>query len=131
MLAELVKKLLFGGTPGRYSVSSATEDKIRRDWASIELALKQKSPSQLKQALITADKDLDSALRDIVAGETMGERLKNARNRFNPSVYNKIWEAHKVRNNLVHESAYDPPYFVVKQSIDNLKEALISLRVRL
>lgn len=131
MLAELFKKILFGGLLQRYSVSTKTEDKIRQDWKSINLALKQQNPSQLKQALITADKSLDNALRDISSGETMAQRLKSTKSRFSPSVYNRIWEAHKVRNNLVHESGYEPPYFMLKQSIDSLREALVSLRVKL
>lgn len=114
----------------RYTVSQATEDKIKRDWANIDTLLAQKGASQLKQALITADKTLDNVLKDLFAGETMAERLKAAKDRFDPVVYNKIWEAHKIRNNLVHEAGYEPPYFVLTEAVGKLRSGLRALGVR-
>jgi len=111
-------------------ITVETKEKIQRDWKNIEILLTQKGPSQLRQALITADKSLDNALKDIVDGETMGERLKNAENFFEREQYNKIWEAHKIRNNLVHESGYEPPYFVVTRAVQDLKEGLEKVGVR-
>lgn len=132
MLANLLKSLLFGsGSVGRRSVSASTESKIRSDWSNVELALQQKTPSQLRQAVITADRALDSAMRDIFPGETMGERLKAARDRFDPVTYNKIWEGHKVRNALAHEAGYEPPHYVLTEAIENLKKGLISIGVKL
>ncbi len=117
---------LFGSGPGyiRGSISSETEEKIMRDWAGIRQLLTQKGPSQLKQALITADKSLDNALKDFVAGESMGERLKNAKHKFDPDTYGKIWSAHKLRNNLVHESGFEPSYFVVTEAVEHLRLGL-------
>ncbi len=123
-------KLFFPNLAGRHSVSQQTESKIKIEWSNIEFLLKQKGPSQLRQALISADKCLDNALRDVVAGETMGERLKNAKNKYDVVTYNKIWEAHKVRNNLVHEAGYEPPYFVITQAVDNLRNGLTGLGLR-
>ena len=110
-----------------YSVKRETIDNIKLEWEKIDLLLKQKSPSQLRQALIYADKCLDNALRDIVPGETMGDRLKNSANKFNELTYDKIWKAHKVRNNLVHEAGYEPPHFVITEAIENLKTGLKDL----
>ena len=123
-------KLLFGFSAGK-NISAQTREAISRDWQSVEAALQSKVPSQLRQALITADKALDNALRDIVSGENMGERLKNAKDKFEYSLYDKIWKAHKVRNSLVHEAGYDPPHYVVTEAIENLKQGLINLGVRL
>ena len=114
----------------RSSVSQPTEDKIRKDWENIKILASSKSPSQLRQGLITADKTLDNALKDIFSGETMGERLKNAKDRFDEITYNKIWEAHKVRNNLVHETGYEPPYYVLTEAIEKLRTGLQALGVR-
>lgn len=129
MLRTLLS-IFFPKSWGRSSVSQQTETKIKSDWNSIRLALTSKNPSQLKQALITADKSLDNALRDVVAGETMGERLKASRDKFDRDIYNKLWEAHKIRNNLVHESGYEPPYFMLIQAIEHLREGLSVLGVR-
>jgi hypothetical protein len=124
---------LFGGdkTFLRGSVSAVTEEKIKKDWESVALLLAQKSPSQLRQALIVADRALDNALKDFIPGETMGERLKNAKDKFDWATYQKIWEAHKVRNNMVHEAGYEPQYYIVTEAVETLKQALISLGVRL
>lgn len=111
------------------SVNTQTQDAIKKEWENINVLLNGKSPSQLRQALISADKTLDNALRDAVSGETMGERLQNAKEVFDFATYDKLWKAHKVRNNLVHESGYEPPYFVVKEAVDSLKEGLKLLGV--
>lgn len=123
-------KFLFGFNNTRKIITVETRNKIQSDWKNIEILLSQKGPSQLRQALITADKSLDNALKDLVAGENMGERLKNAEKMFDRDEYNKIWEAHKVRNNLVHESGYEPPYFVLTQSIENLKNGLETVGIK-
>lgn len=53
-------------------------------------------------ALINADKLLDHALKKRgFKGETMGERLVSAKNSL--SRRQRVWEAHKLRNQLVHE----------------------------
>ena len=130
-MLNLIKKLL-GLTVGyhRYSVSQPTEDRIKTDWIKIDELLRLRSPSQLRQALISADRSLDQAMKDIFDGETMGERLKNAKDRFEKNMYNKIWEAHKIRNNLVHEAAYEPPYYVVTEAVETFRMALRLLNIK-
>ena len=122
--------LLFG-SPGKSAgiMKGETQENIKRDWESIRILLKQKGPSHLRQALITADKSLDNALRDVVVGESMGERLKNGKDLFEWDLYQKLWEAHKLRNNIVHESNFDPPYFVVTDAVANIQKGLNLLGV--
>ena len=112
------------------SIRGETQENIRTDWESIKILLNKKGPSNLRQALIVADKSLDNALRDLVVGESMGERLKNAKDLFQWEVYQKIWDAHKLRNNLVHESNFDPPYFMVSEAISNIQGGLSSLGLK-
>jgi hypothetical protein len=113
-----------GGVFGRTTVSSESEDRIKKDWERIKSLIKIGGPSNLRQALISADRSLDTALRDIFAGESMGERLKEAKDKFDRPVYNAIWEAHKLRNSVVHEAGFEPPYYQVLQAIENLKKGL-------
>lgn len=115
----------------RKSTNPSTQKAIIKDWENINILLSQKSPSQLRNALIIADRSLDNALRDVADGESMGDRLKNVVNMFDRDLYNKIWESHKIRNNLVHESGYEPPHFVIIEAIQNLKTALQSLGLRI
>ncbi|RJR26528.1 hypothetical protein C4561_05280 [candidate division WWE3 bacterium] len=126
---------LFGffktSSAGYSSISINTERRIKDEWAKISELIKAGSPSQLRQALISADKTLDNALRELVPGETMGERLKNAKPKFDKFTYGKVWDAHKIRNNLVHETGYEPPHYIIKEAISDLKDALYRLGMRL
>lgn len=131
MIYQLIKKLIFGWGLSGNSISNSTEQKIKTDWQYILTLLKSKSPASAKQALITADKSFDAALKDISNGESMGERLKNAKDSFDISTYDKIWQAHKLRNNLVHESGYEPPVFLIKEAIETYKEVLAGLGVKI
>jgi hypothetical protein len=124
-------KFLFNVKKSNRIISLQTRNNVERDWVRVTELLDKKGPSQLREALITADRCLDSVLKDLIDGETMGERLKNSSNMFDRDLYNKIWEAHKVRNTLVHEAGYEPPYFVINQSVENLKQGLNSLGMSL
>ncbi|MBN1618831.1 hypothetical protein JW887_05855 [Candidatus Dojkabacteria bacterium] len=61
--------------------------------------------SSLKDCVVRLDIILGKALAFAgIKGETVGERLKNAKSLFQWDDYNKIWQAHKLRNTLVHEN---------------------------
>ncbi len=122
---------LFGGKyPHGKRVSNVTSQKIQEKWKSeISLALKSRNPTQLRQALITADKLLDTALGEVAEGENMSSRLKSAKDLFEWEIYDKIWKAHKVRNSLVHDLDYEPTYFILEEAINDLKAGLIEIGV--
>ena len=105
--------------------------KIKSDWEQVEQLVRVGKPSALKQAGIVADKLLDYALRQVSSGETAGERLKNARDAFPRPVYQGLWEAHKVRNALVHDSDYDLTQLVARDALGKFKEAFKALGVEL
>jgi hypothetical protein len=66
------------------------------------------SPSDWKIAIIEADKTLDMTLeKKGFAGKTLGERLKEMVPADLPEVYEEVWEAHKIRNRIVHEPDYE------------------------
>lgn len=119
---------LQGSIRGR-SITPQTRELVVREWEQIDVLVSQKGPSQLRQALIKADKSLDNVLRDLVPGETMGERLKDAKDKFEYSLYDKTWKAHKMRNSLIHETGYEPPHHMVTSAIDDLRRALNQLGV--
>ena len=123
---EIIKKIM-NFLVGKKPVSRRVVAMVTRDWQEVWTLVKGDSPSQLKQALIVADRSLDSVLKDLVVGETTGERLKNAKKLFYPQTYDKIWRAHKLRNALVHESGFEVQGFVIKNSVEQLKIALKEL----
>lgn len=120
---------MFRSKPSRNYVSSETKDNITREWEQIEILLKGGKPSQLRQALIKADKSLDNALRDVTLGESMGERLKNSKDRFEYSTYDRLWKAHKIRNKIVHEAGFEPPHHSVEKAIRDIEKGLTKLGV--
>lgn len=75
---------------------------IKNRWQEIEAMMQTEDPNSWVRAVMEADKVMDFALKEKrVAGTTMGERLKNGRTLFGN--VQTIWEAHKLRNQLVHE----------------------------
>lgn len=100
----------------------------------------------LKIALMEADKLLDYVLTQYgIPGDTLGDRLKNAKESIvgkeikkgqkvsnsewnkrkrNKDLYNKIWEAHKLRNKLAHELNFEVKNKDLKTSYTNLKRGI-------
>ncbi len=57
-----------------------------------------------QSALVKTDKLLDYCLKNRkVPGDSMGLRLKNGKKYFSKTQYSNIWEAHKIRNKIVHD----------------------------
>jgi hypothetical protein len=86
--------------PGRRR-NQLDHDEFRQRWQRIQ-QLHGQGEAGWQLAIMEADKLLDQALRQSgYHGETMGERLKSARNVFRNN--NEVWKAHKLRNRLAHE----------------------------
>ena len=84
--------------PGR----TLNQEKYREKWLRLMNEMDDKNQSSLAIAVLNADRLLDEALRERgVAGETLGERLKNGKELF--SDRQGVWEAHKLRNRIAHE----------------------------
>lgn len=95
--------------------------KFRRRWLSIEQQLKESEPSSYQLAVLNADKLLDLALREKgVAGETMGARMKQT----TFSNANATWSAHKLRNQIAHETDVAINYQTARRALASFKQAL-------
>lgn len=98
-------------------------EKYRSKWLAIEQQFKRDEVSSYHLAVLNADKLLDSALRDRgVKGETMGERMKNAKDRWSNA--NAVWAAHKLRNQIAHESDVQVRYEDARRALAAFKQAL-------
>lgn len=94
----------------------------RERWLSISNSLTADSGTQ-ELAIINADKLLDQALKARgIAGETMGDRLKNAKNLFANN--DSVWSAHKLRNRIAHESTVKLNPIVTRKAMASYKAAL-------
>ncbi len=106
----------------RAKKSSIDKQFVSSEWTKIE-AMADKPDSTARYAVIEADKLLDYALKQRgYPGETMGERLKSADKDF--SYLDDVWQAHKMRNKLVHESEYQADQRLVKRALSQFKTAL-------
>lgn len=101
-------------------------DKYRSRWLAIEQQLKRDDVSSYHMTVLNADKLLDQALKErAVRGETMGERMKIAKDTWsNP---NAVWSAHKLRNQIAHESDVRVSYDDARRALGGFKQALKDL----
>lgn len=108
-------------------LSPADQARIREEWEAAQELVRLGKPSTLKEAVIKTDKLLDFCLRSLFEGQTMGERLKNAKEKFTRVGYDLVWKAHKVRNAMAHELSYDPPTFILKEALEGYRQGLREL----
>lgn len=98
-------------------------EKYRVKWLSIEQQLKRDDPNGYHLIILNADKLLDQALKErAVRGETMGERMKNCKQIFTNA--NSVWSAHKLRNQIAHESDVEVSYDQARRALSAFKQAL-------
>ncbi|OGC62639.1 hypothetical protein A3J33_01765 [candidate division WWE3 bacterium RIFCSPLOWO2_02_FULL_53_10] len=107
------------------------KNKIQNDWVRIEQLVQTAQPSAFKEAVIAADKLLDYALMQVSSGEAMGERLKNAYQSFPRDIYQGLWDAHKMRNALVHDPNFDLSVLMAREVIEKFKRGFQSLGARI
>ena len=94
-----VKKAVKGGDIPR--------EIIFQKWLEVEQKLNSDYASDWKLAIIGADSILDRLIQSLgYNGDTMGERMKNIKPGQFPYL-EEAWRAHKVRNFLAHDAAYE------------------------
>jgi hypothetical protein len=92
--------------------SDLSRKKAQEAWRTIEEHFYRGSESDLKVAILEADKLLNDALREAgVMGIQLGDRLKKADSQQIPNL-NELWQAHKLRNQIAHE-----PNFKLKRDL--------------
>ena len=115
---------------GRSSGPSLSREQMRDRWQQI-IAVSKTGGSGLKSAVLDADKLFDQAMKQAgVRGETMGERLKNARRHFDDrTAYENVWRAHKLRNTMAHEIGFDLVPSQVREALADFERGLRELGV--
>src|SRR3989344_631304 len=118
--------LLLYAISKKRTLSDADKAKIQRTWINLELLIEGDNESEWVKAIFEADKLLNYVLQQRqVAGSNLGERLRNSRSLFgNVDV---AWQAHKVRNELAHNSDTRLTRLQVERTIDNFRRALKQL----
>ncbi len=104
-----------------------SEEKVREMWEEI-IEQADQSTMGAKLAVIEADKLVDNVLKSmVIPGETMGERLKAAAYKY-PKI-REVWPAHKLRNQLVHDSDFKLTQARAKRALKDFEKALKTLNV--
>lgn len=92
-------------------------------WESAKGKLGSVNPNDWKVAVIEADKLFDQALINFgAAGNTLGERLKNIVPGDVAGMLDSIWEAHKVRNKIVHDPLFELTNEEARKTVHILEE---------
>jgi hypothetical protein len=111
----------------RPEMSGMTPEKVRKTWEEIGKTAGQ-GVMGMKLAIIEADRLLDAVLKSMMMpGETMAERLKVAQYKY-PDL-KRVWYAHKLRNQLVHESSFELRSRDGQDALKHYRDALKTLHV--
>lgn len=101
-------------------------DKYRSEWLKIEQSLVRDNESSYHLAILNADKLLDRALKEHnYRGNTMGERMKSAQKTWRNA--NVVWMAHKLRNQIAHETNVKISYDTARRALASFKQGLKDL----
>lgn len=101
-------------------------ERYQTQWLAIENSLERDNPASWQLAVMNADKLLDHALRERrFKGTTMGERMKSAQKTWKNA--NHVWSAHKVRNQLAHETNATINYDIAARSLAAFRQGLKDL----
>ncbi len=96
-------------------------NRYRTKWLDIEQKLTRDDASSYQLSVLNADKLLDQALQEKgVAGDTMGARMKVTK----WSNANAVWAAHKLRNQIAHESDVEVDYVTARRALAGFKQGL-------
>jgi hypothetical protein len=102
------------------------QGRYQTHWLELEHALQRDNPASWQLAIMNADKLLDQALRERrFGGKTMGERMKAAQSVWKNA--NHVWSAHKIRNQLAHETNAHVSYEITLRALAAYKQGLKDL----
>lgn len=99
---------------------------FKKQWQMIEDLLKKPGEMNYKLAVLEADKLLDYVLKSMaMPGKDLKERLRFAT--FKYRKLKRVYWAHGVRNQLVHEPAFHLDFSLAKRAVKEFKRALEEL----
>jgi hypothetical protein len=102
---------------------------LRERWNEILGHLESPRENDWKQAVVEADKLVDSALQQAgFPGDSFGDRLTNIQPGTLLSL-DGIWWAHRIRNRIAHELDYFLRYTEARQAVSYFQAALEELQL--
>jgi len=86
-------------------------------WEEIRRHIDSEREAEWKLAVIEADKLIDNLLKSAgYSGDTMGDRLMNIE-KGQLANLDELWEAHKIRNRIVHDVNYFLRYAEARRAV--------------
>lgn len=103
------------------------KSEMNKKWQTVLDKLESMEKDSYKMAVIEADKIFDDIIKRIgYQGDDMGERLKQI-NSAQIANIDEIWQAHKLRNQLVHEPDFQINQSQAKRSVEIYQKAMKDL----
>ncbi len=98
-------------------------------WSAVQKHFFAGNMNDLKVAVMEADNILNDALRYAgIPGASLGEKLKNLRRDQVPNL-EEVWQAHKLRNDIAHETNFVLKRDAAERALESFKVALKNLGV--
>jgi len=112
---------LVGKIFSKTSFSVFPQGELERRWQEAE-------ELDSKYSVIEADKLVDTVLKRAgLQGESMADRLRSTEKLVPRRVYQEMWDAHKLRNQLIHEDDYRLNTQYATEALWKMKKYLITL----
>ena len=108
---------------------TAPKRKMAKKWDTILKQIQSGDENAYKFGVIEADKTFDDMLKKIgYEGKDMGERMKNIQPGQMSNI-DELWQAHKMRNNIVHDPDFHLTRAQAEKVVKTFEKALKELQV--
>lgn len=107
--------------------TGVSDTDFKKMWQRVKDLINSGDEHKATQAVMEADKLMDLVLKKKVSGDDMGGRLRNAKGLFSADGYNRVWEAHKLRNRLAHEVGVEVPLQRARSAVSDFAKGFREL----
>ncbi|MBI4032291.1 hypothetical protein HY374_01140 [Candidatus Berkelbacteria bacterium] len=98
------------------------------EYAQIEQLLESGDAIHAAQAVVRADSFLDGVMQQAGAqGASFADRLRSLERRFVPAIYQAVWDAHKLRNDLAHNHGLSVSSGQARSALQTFRRAASAL----
>ncbi|RJQ37544.1 hypothetical protein C4552_00725 [Candidatus Parcubacteria bacterium] len=102
----------------------AAPEPVSAPWRNVEEKIQSMNPADWNMAVIQADAVFDGVLKDMqLPGSTFADRLRNLDTAKLASL-NDVWEAHKLRNRIAHETDRTLTHDEARRAVDLFAKGL-------
>jgi hypothetical protein len=110
---------------------AGVRERYARRWSDVRVGASMNPPNSYRDAIVSADALIDSLLQEAnFTGRDAAERFGRLnRLGMRRSVINGLFEAHRMRNRIAHESTFAPSPHVAEQALQKYERFLTEVKV--